>query len=150
MLIYEKNNKLNINFDNEVSEQPDLQISKEDGKTEVLVDGQPGGGSNAPLICTDTEGTLDKTMGEIQAASNNGTLIIIKTDISTFFPTKVAYVYYNIKGDLYNGNIVCTDVTMSHIYMGCPNPQKRPLSPHIRLCKTKSKHNNDGQQMLIR
>jgi hypothetical protein len=44
MLIYEKDNKLNINFDNEVSEQPDLQISKEDGKTSVTIDGQPGEG----------------------------------------------------------------------------------------------------------
>lgn len=45
MLIYKKNNKLNINFDNEVSEQPDLQISKEDGKTSVKIDGQESGGS---------------------------------------------------------------------------------------------------------
>ena len=50
MLIYEKNNKLNINFDNEVSEQPDLQISKEDGKTSVTIDGQSGGGV-APCHC---------------------------------------------------------------------------------------------------
>lgn len=40
MLIYKKNNKLNINFDNEISENPDLQISKEDGKTSVKIDGQ--------------------------------------------------------------------------------------------------------------
>lgn len=38
MIVYEKNNKLNINFDNEVNENPDLQISKEDGKTQVLID----------------------------------------------------------------------------------------------------------------
>jgi hypothetical protein len=44
MLIYEKNNKLNINFDNEISENPDLQIGKEDGKTSVTIDGQPGEG----------------------------------------------------------------------------------------------------------
>lgn len=29
MLIYEKNNKLNINFDNEVGENPDVQIGKD-------------------------------------------------------------------------------------------------------------------------
>ena len=40
MLIYEKNNKLNISFDNEIKENPDLQIGKEDGKTEIMVDGQ--------------------------------------------------------------------------------------------------------------
>lgn len=54
MLIYEKDNKLNINFDNEISEDSDLQISKEDGKTQVLIDGQPGGGgsigSKTPVI----------------------------------------------------------------------------------------------------
>lgn len=66
MLIYEKDNKLNINFENSVNESPDLQISKSGDKTEVLIDGQPGGGG--VLICTDTNGTLDKTMGEIQAA----------------------------------------------------------------------------------
>lgn len=52
MLIYEKNNKLNINFDNEISENPDLQIGKEDGKTEVLVDGQPSGGGGGSLLVT--------------------------------------------------------------------------------------------------
>ena len=64
MLVYEKNNKLNINFDNEVSENSDLQISKEDGKTEVLIDGQSisGGGGTEPVIVTvnlisETEGT---------------------------------------------------------------------------------------------
>lgn len=50
MLIYEKNNKLNINFDNEISENPDLQIGKEDGKTEVLIDGEPSGGGSGGLI----------------------------------------------------------------------------------------------------
>ena len=50
MLIYEKNNKLNINFDNEISENPDLQIGKEDGKTEVLIDGEPSGGGGGGLI----------------------------------------------------------------------------------------------------
>lgn len=35
MLIYEKNNKLNINFDNEVGENPDVQI----GKDEINLDG---------------------------------------------------------------------------------------------------------------
>ena len=63
MLVYEKNNKLNINFDNEVSEQPDLQINKEDGKTSITVDGKPiSSGSIEPVIVTanlisETEGT---------------------------------------------------------------------------------------------
>lgn len=40
MLIYEKDNKLNINFENSTEEQPDISIGKEDGKTEIMVDGQ--------------------------------------------------------------------------------------------------------------
>lgn len=45
MLLYEKNNKLNISFDNEIKENPDLQIGKSGDKTEILVDG----GSNSGL-----------------------------------------------------------------------------------------------------
>jgi hypothetical protein len=44
MLIYEKNNKLNISFDNEVNENPDLQIGKSGDKTEILVDGNSNSG----------------------------------------------------------------------------------------------------------
>ena len=40
MLIYEKDNKLNINFENSTEKQPDISIGKEDGKTEIMVDGQ--------------------------------------------------------------------------------------------------------------
>jgi hypothetical protein len=40
MLIYEKDNKLNINFENSTEEQPDISIGKENGKTEIMVDGQ--------------------------------------------------------------------------------------------------------------
>lgn len=40
MLIYEKDNKLNINFENSTEQQPDISIGKEDGKTEIMVDGQ--------------------------------------------------------------------------------------------------------------
>lgn len=56
MLMYEKNNKLNINFDNEVSETPDLQISKEDGKTQVLIDDQSVGGGQLPVVSTGDNG----------------------------------------------------------------------------------------------
>lgn len=44
MLIYEKENKLNINFENSVNETPDLQIGKDGDKTQILVDGQESGG----------------------------------------------------------------------------------------------------------
>ena len=84
MLIYEKENKLNINFNNEVSEQPDLQISKEDGKTSVTIDGQPsGGGGGGSLIVhwtTVSEGyefRTDKTWKEIHDALENGNQVVI-------------------------------------------------------------------------
>ncbi len=90
MLIYEKNNKLNINFDNEVSEQPDLQISKEDGKTSVTVDGQPSGGGSGsgPLLVNivpdqeypDWKLVMDKTIGEIKEAFASGRNIVCKRD----------------------------------------------------------------------
>ena len=44
MLVYEKNNKLNISFDNEIKENPDLQIGKSGDKTEILVDGSQNSG----------------------------------------------------------------------------------------------------------
>ena len=78
MIIYEKENTLNVSFENSVNETPDIQIGKDGDKTQILVDGQPGGGSgNGVLICTDTNGTLDKTMGEIQTAYHSGKTIII-------------------------------------------------------------------------
>lgn len=56
MLIYEKENKLNINFENSVNETPDVQIGKDGDKTQILVDGQEsGGGSGGALIVTMTE-----------------------------------------------------------------------------------------------
>lgn len=44
MLIYEKNNKLNISFENEIKENPDLQIGKSGDKTEILIDGSSNSG----------------------------------------------------------------------------------------------------------
>lgn len=81
MLVYEKNNKLNINFDNEVSEQPDLQISKEDGKTSVKIDGQEsGGGSGGTLVVHNIDGTLDKTFAEIKQAMSTSVIILVQPD----------------------------------------------------------------------
>lgn len=83
MLIYEKENKLNINFDNEVSEQPDLQISKEDGKTSVKIDGQESGGGSGggAFIVHDNSGTLDKTWEEIYNAMDAGNISVIKANV---------------------------------------------------------------------
>ena len=107
MLIYEKDNKLNINFDNEVSEQPDLQISKEDGKTEVLIDGQPGSGGGGALVVHFTYNAqtgyidADKTCKEILDASKIGPLIGIHEflesgdDVIFSSPFCVKYKYDN-------------------------------------------------------
>ena len=76
MIVYEKENKLNINFENSVSETPDLQISKEDGKTSVTIDGQSGGGGVNPVIIevtptSDTQGTWSgATWEELMTAFN--------------------------------------------------------------------------------
>lgn len=108
MLIYEKDNKLNINFENSVDGEPDLQIGKDGDKTKILVDGQEsGGGSNAPLICTDTGGTLDKTMGEIQAAFFSGRLVIRYEGegYSALIPTAFTPVYFSPKTDSYLGDV---------------------------------------------
>jgi hypothetical protein len=49
MLIYEKDNKLNINFENSVDGEPDLQIGKDGDKTQILVDGKESDGSSGGL-----------------------------------------------------------------------------------------------------
>lgn len=39
MIIYEKEKKLNINFENSTEKQPDIVLEKKDGKTEIIVNG---------------------------------------------------------------------------------------------------------------
>lgn len=86
MLVYEKNNKLNINFDNEVSENPDLQINKEDGKTQVLIDGQPGGsgggGDVEPVVISLTP--TSQTGGTWTGASWEGLLTAYNHNVAGF------------------------------------------------------------------
>lgn len=86
MLIYENNNKLNINFDNEVSENPDLQIGKEDGKTEVLINGQPVGGGSV-LVIDDTNEKVDLTVANPLAPDSTidirGIIVNTEMDIGT-------------------------------------------------------------------
>lgn len=79
MLIYEKDNKLNINFENSIEEQPDLQISKSGDKTEVLIDGQPGGSGGsgdtvdvAITINTDNTVTTEATYLQLFNIINEG------------------------------------------------------------------------------
>ena len=118
MLIYEKDNKLNINFENSVDGEPDLQIGKSRDKTEVLIDGQPGsGGSNAPLICTDTAGTLDKTMGEIQTAYISGKNIFVVDGSISFLAVEVEPVFLG-KGEYVGGVGVLAGFDSSLRYYG--------------------------------
>jgi hypothetical protein len=99
MLIYEKDNKLNINFENSVNESPDLQIGKSGDKTEVLIDGQPGGGSGGgTLVChlNGETGTLDKTWAEIKNAALNGLSVIVIAD--SILPGNGAVNYAYLSG----------------------------------------------------
>lgn len=47
MIIYEKENKLNVSFENSINETPDIQIGKDGDKTQILVDGQESSGSGS-------------------------------------------------------------------------------------------------------
>ena len=64
-----------------------------------------GGGSSAPLICTEADGYLDKTFGELRTALLNGvTIIVQKTDDMGEFGTAVyidslASITYTIAAD---------------------------------------------------
>lgn len=72
MLIYEKNNKLNINFDNEISENPDLQIGKDGDKTEVLVDGSSNPAIPVPVLPEDVGKTIVVNEDGSYALANAG------------------------------------------------------------------------------
>ena len=81
MIIYEKENKLNINFDNSTEAEPDVVISKEDGQVVIEAGGEPIGGGSEPLVVTfsgTSEGgdaACDKTWAEISQAYNGGRTI---------------------------------------------------------------------------
>lgn len=49
MLIYEKDNMLIINFDDTISENPDIVIKKEDGVVDILVSGDSIVNDDVPL-----------------------------------------------------------------------------------------------------
>ena len=87
MLIYEKDNKLNINFENKVDD-PDLSLFKEDDKVKISANGstsEPGqGGCSSSFVITfsgTTEGgdaTCDKTWEEIVQAYSEEKEIVAK------------------------------------------------------------------------
>ncbi len=116
MLIYEKNNKLNINFDNEVSENPDLQIGKSGDKTEVLIDGQPGGSGSGvePVIVTltqtsETDGTWSgATWEELVNAYYHGCAFAVD-DVNSVAP---------INGSLTTQGDTAIEMEFSNIFVG--------------------------------
>lgn len=127
MLIYEKENKLNINFDNEVSEQPDLQISKEDGKTSVTIDGQPSGGGGGVFAVEFTSGQqyhliADKTLKEIYDNAFQGILCKIVRDESGEFMYASSFANFNFT-EQFDGycfihlNMVSGGIGYSELYM---------------------------------
>lgn len=84
MIVYEKNNKLNINFENDL-DNPDIEI----GKGEINVDGNNivnggGGGGNSDLFVVtfgqtesdEPELTADKTYSEIIEAMQGGKIVV--------------------------------------------------------------------------
>lgn len=100
MLIYEKNNKLNINFDNSTEAEPDVVISKEDGQVNIEAGGQPiGGGGSEPLVVTfsgttdDGNAECDKTRGEIVSAFTSGKIVSVIYEIREDSPAGVTRIF---------------------------------------------------------
>lgn len=64
-----------------------------------------GGSGGGALICTDTNGTLDKTMNEIQTAYISGRTVIIHVFASPsyFSVARLVCVYYDDRNKNYTG-----------------------------------------------
>jgi hypothetical protein len=107
MLIYEKDNKLNINFDNEISENPDLQIGKNGDKTEVLVDGSSNPTIPVPVLPEDVGKTIivneDGSYALANAGGSNAPLIL---EFATIDPYTVATPLSEIKAAIDAGRDV--------------------------------------------
>ncbi len=131
MLVYEKNNKLNINFENSIEEQPDIVLGKEDGKTEILVDGQPsgGGGGGASILClnfasSESGWVSDKTFQEVLEALNGGSFVygyVPENKLYVYLDgegldeqtyTEIVKVYFRSIPSIYSGYIHQTSFTM--------------------------------------
>ena len=109
MIIFEKNNKLNINFENQL-DNPDIEI----GKSEIKVDGNNivnggSGGDSGFFIVTFTfsypQGeevvSVDKTYAEIKAAYDAGKLIIFNTSNS------MSIASYVEDGGIFDSYVTC-------------------------------------------
>jgi hypothetical protein len=111
MLIYEKNNKLNINFDNEINENPDLQIGKNGDKTEVLVDGSSNPTIPVPVLPEDVGKTIVVNEDGSYALANAGggstaPLVVSFTASPPSFQVVCDKSYSEIKNAYDSGRIV--------------------------------------------
>ena len=75
------------------------------------IEGGGGSGGGGLLICTDTNDTLDKTMGEIQEAFTNGTLVYIKINNKSCIVTSFQNVVYDPADHKYISYLAAFDVT---------------------------------------
>lgn len=134
MLVYEKNNKLNISFDNEIKDNPDLQIGKSGDKTEILVDGSSNSG--LPEYDDTMEGAVLKLVGvpeervvsEIKNVSGQSDTVLFAgfpTDESTSSAIN-AWISSFLKEGIYPDNGSLTNIH-SIEYVG------RDIIPYIRV-----------------
>lgn len=137
MLVYEKNNKLNISFDNEIKENPDLQIGKSGDKTEILVDGSSNSG--LPEYDDTMEGAVLKLVGvpeervvsEIKNVSGqSGTVLFagFPTDESTSRAIKAWINSFFLKEGIYPDNGSLTNIHSIEEYAERDIPYIRVLT----------------------
>lgn len=116
MIIYEKENKLNINFEDKIGD-PDFSIYKNNEDKVVIssngTTSEPGsssGGGGVMHVSVEVSGqvdaqvyTLSKTYNEIKNAAENSIVIID-------FPMEddsIIYTQYNVVQAAYYDNVVC-------------------------------------------
>ena len=118
MIVYEKNNKLNINFENEL-DNPDIEIGKGEiklGESEITAnsvlpvpeEGDAGkvptvqddgsyaladaGGSGGVFIVTNTNGTLDKTWQEIYNVAQTNEVVLINVEQQKIIQKRMEFI----------------------------------------------------------
>lgn len=106
MIIYEKENKLNISFDNSTEAEPDVVISKEDGQVNIEAGGQPIGGDGGALVVhfeydSSTDGYIsDKTMKEIDDAAKIKPLIGVREHLDQTYSSPIIYLKQDVNVEL--------------------------------------------------
>lgn len=96
MLIYEKENKLNISFENNL-QTPDIEI----GKSEINVDGNNIVSGGITFVHIDNQGKLDKTYNEIKEAMNTSICIVNGQFSNGFGQQWISTLEHDSNSDLY-------------------------------------------------